>query len=110
VETGAEAEALRDQPSNLNQRQPAPPDFSANYQRRALIVAGFFKEAPDTSRGIEYPQGIEPDRRVQYSMSALRDKYPQAEFFSYDRYCRSRKCREQRGAKPGRVRDACYMA
>jgi hypothetical protein len=27
VESRAEAETLRDQPSNLNQRQPVPPDF-----------------------------------------------------------------------------------
>ena len=27
VETGAEAETLRNQPFNLNQRQPVPPDF-----------------------------------------------------------------------------------
>ena len=64
AETRAEAETLRDQPSNLNQRQPVLPDFRVTYQRRALIVVEFFKEAPDTSRGIEYPQGIEPDRQV----------------------------------------------
>ncbi|MDQ4003968.1 MAG: hypothetical protein M3259_09060 [Actinomycetota bacterium] len=64
METRAEAETLRDQPSNLSQRQPVPPDFGVTYQRRALIVVEFFKEVPDTSRGIECPQGIEPDHQV----------------------------------------------
>lgn len=84
VETGAEAETLRNQPFNLNQRQPVPPDFGVAYQRRALIVVEFFKEAQDTSRGIEYPQVIEPGRQVHQSLSALRDKYLQIEFFRYD--------------------------
>src|SRR5215216_3387168 len=39
VETGAEAEVP------LNRRQPVPPDFGVAYQRRALIVVEFFKEA-----------------------------------------------------------------
>ncbi|MDQ3999878.1 MAG: hypothetical protein M3283_02490 [Actinomycetota bacterium] len=84
METGAEAETLRNQPFNLNQRQPVPPDFGVAYQRRALIVVEFFKEAQDTSRGIEYPQVIEPGRQVHQSLSALRDKYLQIEFFRYD--------------------------
>ncbi len=54
------------------------------YQRRALIVVEFFKQAQDTSRGNEYAQGIEPGRQVHHSLSALRDKYLQIEFFRYD--------------------------
>ena len=84
METGAEAETLRNQPFNLSQRQPVPPDFGVAYQRRALIVVEFFKEAQDTSRGIECPRGIEPGFQVHQSLSALRDKYPQIEFFYYD--------------------------
>ncbi len=84
METRAEAETLEDRPFGLNQRQPVPPDFRAAYQRKALITVEFFKERPDTSQGIAYPQGIEPDRQVHQSLKNFRAKYPQVEFFAYD--------------------------
>ncbi len=76
----------RDLEESAVQPQPAtagPAGLRVAYQRRALIVVEFFKEAQDTSRGIEYPQVIEPGRQVHQSLSALRDKYPQIEFFRY---------------------------
>ena len=84
VESKTGAEALEDSPFELNQRQPVPPDFRAAYQRRALIVVVFIKEEPDSSRGIEYPQGIRPDEQVNEDLDDLREDYPQVEFFTYD--------------------------
>lgn len=84
VESKTGAEALEDSPFELNQRQPVPPDFRAAYQRRALIVVVFIKEEPDSSRGIEYPQGIRPDEQVNEDLEDLREDYPQVEFFTYD--------------------------
>ncbi len=78
------AETVEDSPFELNQRQPIPPDFRAAYQRRALIVVQFFKENPDSTRGIEYPQGIRPDSEVDQALTELRADYPQIEFFAYD--------------------------
>ena len=84
VESKTNAETLEDTPFELNQRLTVPPDFRAAYQRRALIVVQFFKEAPDSTRGIEYPQGIGPDEQVNQALSDLRANYPQIEFFTYD--------------------------
>ena len=84
VESKTGAEALEDSPFELNQRQPVPPDFRAAYQRKALIVVEFVKEEPDSSRGIEYPQGITPDEDVDRALEELREDYPQVEFFTYD--------------------------
>jgi hypothetical protein len=84
VESETEAEALKDTPFTLNQRQPVPPDFRAAYQRKALIVVEFIKEEPDSSKGIAYPQGIRPDEDVDKDLKDLRDDYPQVEFFTYD--------------------------
>jgi hypothetical protein len=84
VESKTGAEALEDSPFELNQRQPVPPDFRAGYHRRALIVVEFIKEEPDSSRGIEYPQGIRPDEQVNEDLDDLREDYPQVEFFTYD--------------------------
>ncbi len=52
VESKTNAETLEDSPFELNQRLTVPPDFRAAYQRRALIVVQFSKEAPDSTRGI----------------------------------------------------------
>jgi hypothetical protein len=84
VESTTGADALEDSPFELNQRQPVPPDFRAAYQRKALIVVVFIKEEPDSSRGIEYPQGIRPDEQVNEDLDDLREDYPQVEFFTYD--------------------------
>ena len=84
VESKTGAEALEDSPFELNQRQAVPPDFRAAYQRRALIVVAFIKEEPDSSRGVEYPQGIGPDEQVDEDLNNLREDYPQVEFFTYD--------------------------
>jgi hypothetical protein len=84
VESKTGAEALEDSPFELNQRQAVPPDFRAAYQRRALIVVAFIKEEPDSSRGVEYPQGIGPDGQVDEDLNNLRQDYPQVEFFTYD--------------------------
>jgi hypothetical protein len=84
VESKTGAEALEDTPFTLNQRQPVPPDFRAAYQRKALIVVEFIKEKPDSSKGIEYPQGIKPDEDVDKDLKGLREDYPQVEFFTYD--------------------------
>jgi hypothetical protein len=84
VESKTGAEALEDSPFELNQRQAVPPDFRAAYQRRALIVVTFVKEEPDSSRGVEYPQGIRPDEQVNEDLDDLREDYPQVEFFTYD--------------------------
>jgi len=84
VQSTSNAETLDDSPFELNQRQPIPPDFRAAYQRRALIVVQFFKENPDSTRGIEYPQGIRPDSEVDQALTELRADYPQIEFFAYD--------------------------
>jgi Lamin Tail Domain len=84
VESPTSAETLEDSPFELNQRQPVPPDFRAAYQRKALIVVEFIKEKPDSTRGIEYPQGIKPDSQVDKALKDLRADYPQVEFFTYD--------------------------
>jgi len=78
------AEALEDTTFELNQRQPVPSDFRAANQRRALIVVQFIREEPDSSRGVEYPQGIRPDEQVDEDLDDLREDYPQVEFFTYN--------------------------
>lgn len=72
VESKTNAETHEDSQFELNQRQPVPPDFRAAYQRKALIVVDFTKENPDSTRGIEYPQGIRPDDQVSKALSDLR--------------------------------------
>ena len=84
VQNKAQAETLKDTPLKLNLRQPIPPDFRAAYQRKSLIVVEFFKKNVDSSRGIDYPQGLSPDELVSQYLKDLRGKYPQVEFFSYD--------------------------
>jgi hypothetical protein len=84
VESKTDAEALKDTPFELNQRLAVPPDFRAAYQRRALMVVEFIKEDPDSTRGIEYPQGMRPDEQVDRALDDLRGEYPQVEFFTYD--------------------------
>jgi hypothetical protein len=98
VESKTGAEALKDTPFELNQRLAVPPDFRAAYQRRALIVVEFIKEDPDSTRGIEYPQGMSPDKQVHTALERLRSSgrggdeqpcpgagdYAQIEFFTYD--------------------------
>jgi hypothetical protein len=84
VEAKTDAETLEGSPFELNQRQPVPPDFRAAYQRKALIVVAFSKEDPDSTRGIEYPQGMKPDEQVNQALGNLRADYPQIEFFTYD--------------------------
>jgi len=84
VGSAAQAETLKDSPFSHNLQQPVPPDFRAAYQRKALIVVEFLKEKPDSSRGIDYPQGIGPDAQVDQSLTNLRSAYPQVEFFTYD--------------------------
>lgn len=84
VKSKASAETSKDTPFTLNLQQPVPPDFRAAYQRKALIVVEFLKEHPDPTQGINYPQGIGADDRVDQSLKDLRTKYPQIEFFTYD--------------------------
>ena len=84
VESKTDAEALKDTPFELNQRLAVPPDFRAAYQRRALMVVEFIKEDPDSTRGVEYPQGMRPDEQVDRALDDLRGEYPQVEFFTYD--------------------------
>jgi hypothetical protein len=84
VESKTDAEALKDTPFELNQRLAVPPDFRAAYQRRALMVVEFIKVNPDSTRGVEYPQGIRPDEQVDRALDDLRGDYPQIEFFTYD--------------------------
>jgi hypothetical protein len=62
-----QAETARDVPFSLNTEQPIPPDLREAYQRRALISIQFFKVGEDPF----YPQGLEPDRRVQSTMKRL---------------------------------------
>jgi hypothetical protein len=75
-----QAETVQDAPFALNMEQPVPPDFRAAYQRRALISVQFFKESQDPF----YPQGLQPDAKVQRSMESLSRQYPTVEFFSYE--------------------------
>lgn len=80
VEANAQAESLKDQPFVLNTDLPVPPDFRAAYQRKALIVVGFFQEGEDPY----YPQGLEVDDFVNSDLQDLRSEYPEVEFFTYD--------------------------
>lgn len=75
-----QAETFQDTPFVLNTEQPVPPDFRAAYQRRALISVQFYKESQDPF----YPQGLQPDIKVQRSMDNLSRQYPTVEFFSYE--------------------------
>ena len=76
-------------------------DFRATYQRRALIVVEFIKKEPDSRRGIEYPQGMRPDKQVDSSLHALRGAYPWIEFIAYLRYRTLRGRGDQRGVGSG---------
>jgi hypothetical protein len=84
VEPTTTAETLKNSPFALNLKQPVPPDFRAAYQRKSFIAVAFFKRNPDTSQGVEYPQGIGADGQVDQSLKSLGSKYPQVEFFTYD--------------------------
>ncbi len=84
VEANAQAEALVDQPFVLNTDLPIPPDFRAAYQRKALIVVGFFKEEADVEQDPVYPQGLEVDDFVNSDLQDLQSEYPEVEFFTYD--------------------------
>lgn len=75
-----QAESIQDAPFALNMTQPVPPDFRAAYQRRALIAVQFYKEGQDPF----YPQGLQPDVKVQRSMESLSRQYPTIEFFNYE--------------------------
>ncbi len=75
-----QAETFKDTPFALNMDQPVPPDFRAAYQRRSLISVQFYKESQDPF----YPQGLQPDVKVQRSMESLSRQYPTIEFFSYE--------------------------
>lgn len=80
VESTAGAECLKDGPFRLNLQQPAPTDFRAAYQRKALIVVEFFKKGQNDF----YPQGLKVDDQVSNYLQDLRGRYPQVEFFDYD--------------------------
>jgi hypothetical protein len=43
-------------------------------------VVEFIKKEPDSRRGIEYPQGMRPDKQVDSALHALRGAYPWIEF------------------------------
>jgi len=75
-----QAETFQDTPFVLNMEQPVPPEFRAAYQRRALIAVQFYKESKDPF----YPQGLQPDAKVQRSMDRLNQQYPTIEFFTYE--------------------------
>jgi hypothetical protein len=81
-----QVEALEGTPFELNLNQPVPPDFRAAYQRRAIIVVGFFKPEADFTQGerVNYPQGLTVDREVSSALESLRPEYPGVEFFTYD--------------------------
>jgi hypothetical protein len=65
-------------------------------------VVEFIKEGPDSTRGIEYPQGMRPDEQVNRALDDLRGEYPQIEFFTYD----IGRPGDQLGVGSGRVRYA----
>ncbi len=75
-----QSETFQDTPFTLNTEQPIPPDFRAAYQRRALIAVQFYKESQDPF----YPQGLQPDAKVQRAMDRLNQQYPTVEFFTYE--------------------------
>lgn len=75
-----QSETFKDTPFVLNTEQPIPPEFRAAYQRRALIAVQFYKESQDPF----YPQGLQPDVKVQRSMERLSQQYPTVEFFTYE--------------------------
>ncbi len=79
-EADARDESLEGETFTLNQRLPVPPRFEAAYQREAPIVIEFFQQGQDPY----YPQGLEVDEMVNDDLTALRDDYPQVEFFTYD--------------------------
>jgi hypothetical protein len=81
IEVGeGQAESTKDEPFKLNTEQPVPPNFEEAYGRRARIVVQFYKLDEDS---LEYPQGLNVDRKVSRSMESLSTKYPTIEFFSY---------------------------
>jgi hypothetical protein len=80
VEEPDEGEVLEDASFVLNTSQPVPTDLRAAYERRTLIVVGFFKQGQDDF----YPQGLEVDDIVRGALVSLEPEYPQVEFFLYD--------------------------
>jgi hypothetical protein len=81
IEVGeGQAESTKDEPFKLNTDQPVPPNFEEAYGRRARIVVQFYKLDEDS---LQYPQGLNVDRKVSRSMGNLSTKYPTIEFFSY---------------------------
>jgi hypothetical protein len=81
IEVGeGQAESLKDEPFKLNTDQPVPPNFEEAYGRRARIVVQFYKLDDDS---LQYPQGLNVDRKVSKYMEKLSTKYPTIEFFSY---------------------------
>ena len=81
IEVGeGQAESTKDEPFTLNTDQPVPPNFEEAYGRRARIVVQFYKLEEDS---LQYPQGLNVDRKVSRSMESLSTKYPTIEFFSY---------------------------
>lgn len=73
-------EGLEGEVFTLDQGLPVPPRFEAAYQRKAPIVVEFFQRGQDPY----YPQGLDVDEMVNNDLMALRDEYPQIEFFTYD--------------------------
>ena len=81
IEVGeGQAESTKDEPFTLNTDQPVPPNFEEAYGRRARLVVQFYKLDEDS---LQYPQGLNVDRKVSRSMESLSTKYPTIEFFSY---------------------------
>ncbi len=73
-------ESLEGEAFTLDRGLPVSPRFEAAYQRKVPIVVEFFQKGRDTY----YPQGLEVDEMVNNDLMALRDEYPQIEFFTYD--------------------------
>ena len=81
IEVGeGQAESTKDEPFTLNTDQPVPPNFEEAYGRRARIVVQFYKLDEDS---LQYPQGLNVDRKVSRYMESLSTQYPTIEFFSY---------------------------
>ncbi|MDP8972721.1 MAG: hypothetical protein M3N45_05995 [Actinomycetota bacterium] len=80
VEADDQDESLEGEAFTLDRGLPVPPRFEAAYQRKAPIVVEFFQKGRDPY----YPQGLEVDEMVNNDLVALRDEYPQIEFFTYD--------------------------
>lgn len=80
AETDEQTGSFEDELFVLDQELPVSPRFEAAYQRGVPIVVEFFQQGQDPY----YPQGLEVDDMVNEDLTALRDDYPQVEFFTYD--------------------------